>query len=353
MDPYKRFRYEQGIDAKIVVMGNTGVGKTSLLHRYTQNKFDPKNTTSTTGAFFVTKKVYVDGLKVRLQLWDTAGQERFRSMAPMYYRGANAALLLYDITNASTFDDVRGWLEELKKNCPPELIIYIVGSKADLHNHRQVTSDLARLSLHTWFPPPRPPTPPPVPPPQQSTLSYIRPRFTSFTSIRSVPLSAPTKSSPPNSASYLDPAVSRSSALQRSNTGPGLPRSRTTGGSRFGSHFGIQTGVWNEVVETSSNSNNDDEDIEEEEPEEWGLHKGMELFEVSAKDDLGIQTLFDSLICSIIERKDTIERENELKKRDSVFLSSVSTPTWAAQAEEEEAREKAHSRGGGWSCCSS
>ena len=57
-----------------------GVGKTSLLHRYTQGKFDPKNTTSTTGAFFVTKKVTVDGTKVRLQLWDTAGQERFRSM---------------------------------------------------------------------------------------------------------------------------------------------------------------------------------------------------------------------------------------------------------------------------------
>lgn len=96
---------ERSMDAKIVVMGNTfvalrhssfhpaplahlshllyhsrGVGKTSLLHRYTQGKFDPKNTTSTTGAFFVTKKVYVDGLKVRLQLWDTAGQERFRSM---------------------------------------------------------------------------------------------------------------------------------------------------------------------------------------------------------------------------------------------------------------------------------
>lgn len=62
------------------VLSALGVGKTSLLHRYTQNKFDPKNTTSTTGAFFVTKKVYVDGIKVRLQLWDTAGQERFRSM---------------------------------------------------------------------------------------------------------------------------------------------------------------------------------------------------------------------------------------------------------------------------------
>ena len=96
LDPYSRSRYEHGIDSKIVIMGNSGtsirfffnvysfylagVGKTSLLYRYTQNKFDPKNTTSTSGAFFVTKKVYVNGLKVRLQLWDTAGQERFRSM---------------------------------------------------------------------------------------------------------------------------------------------------------------------------------------------------------------------------------------------------------------------------------
>lgn len=97
----------------------------------------------------------------------------------------------------------------------------------------------------------------------------------------------------------------------------------------------------------------------------------MELFEVSAKDDFGesqdvllvvtsnhplsmegIQTLFDSIIGAIIERKDVIERENELRKRDSVLLTSASTPTWAAQAEEEEAREKARSSGG-WSCCSS
>jgi hypothetical protein len=98
MDPYNRARYEQGVDAKIVIMGNTGsslhplrfqinlsnsppgVGKTSLLYRYVQNRFDPKSITSTTGAFFVTKKVFINGLKVRLQLWDTAGQERFRSM---------------------------------------------------------------------------------------------------------------------------------------------------------------------------------------------------------------------------------------------------------------------------------
>ncbi|KAF5370006.1 hypothetical protein D9758_001363 [Tetrapyrgos nigripes] len=364
MDPYSRSRYDQGVDSKIVIMGNSGVGKTSLLHRYTQNKFDPKNTTSTSGAFFVTKKVYVNGVKVRLQLWDTAGQERFRSMAPMYYRGANAALVLYDITNASTFEDIRGWLEELKKNCPPELIIYIVGSKADLHRHRQVTPDFARLSLHNWFPPPRPPTPPP-PPPQPSTLSYIRPRFTSFPALRSPTIpQLPTSETLP----YLDPPPHRASGLTRS-TSTAAPRSRTSGTSlarsntstaivrpqmsRFGSHFGKQAGNgWNEIADNSSNSLPEDDEDEADEEQQWGLSKGMELFEVSAKDDLGIQNLFDHLISAIIERKDLIESENELKKRDSVFLTSVATPTWSAQAEEEEAREKEAARSStGWSCC--
>ncbi|KAH9947252.1 P-loop containing nucleoside triphosphate hydrolase protein [Amylocystis lapponica] len=365
-NPYRKSRYDQGVDAKIVIMGNTGVGKTSLLCRYTQGKFDPKNTTSTTGAFFVTKKVNVDGLKVRLQLWDTAGQERFRSMAPMYYRGANAALLLYDITNASSFEDVRGWLEELKKNCSPDLIIYIVGSKADLHRHRQVTSDLARLSLHNWFPPPRPPTPPPPPPP--STFSYIRPRFTSFPSLRSPPTPTTTKPASPlphDPDSPVDPRTgmkrSNTSAVTRprAKSGSLLPRANSTGAtarvspSHLPSHFGYQPGGWNELEDGSSNSLlEDDEEIDD---EEWGLHKGMELFEVSAKDDVGISHLFDSLITAIITRKDSIEHENEMKRRDSVFLSTVSTPSWAAQADEEEAREKeraaAAASGASWSCC--
>ncbi|EPQ59633.1 ras-domain-containing protein [Gloeophyllum trabeum ATCC 11539] len=338
MDPYKRSRYEHGIDAKIVSRPHltrvfcAGVGKTSLLRRYTQGKFDPKNTTSTTGAFFVTKKVDINGMKVRLQLWDTAGQERFRSMAPMYYRGANAALLLYDITNAASFDDVRGWLEELKKNCTPDLLIYIVGAKADLKEKRQVTSDLARLQLHNWFPPPRPPSPP-TPPPQPSTFSYIRPRFTSFTSARSVPLNSPSRAkSPPREPSYIDAPEERSEA---------------TFGSRFGSHFGLRTG-WNEIPDTNSNSL--DEDEYEEEDEEWGTGKDMVLYEVSAKDDFGIQQLFDSVIQAIIERRDVIERENELKKRDSVFLSS-STPTWAAQSDDEDALEEKGRTTSSWSCC--
>jgi len=136
------FVIEHGVDAKIVVMGSAGVGKSSLLHRYVQNRFDPKNTTSTSGALFITKKVMRRGVKVRLQLWDTAGQERFRSMVGAVFhdvcpgssrvagahvlsrcqsQSATALSLLtfsrrkccsafYDITNASSFDDVRSWL---------------------------------------------------------------------------------------------------------------------------------------------------------------------------------------------------------------------------------------------------
>ncbi|KAF9481983.1 hypothetical protein BDN70DRAFT_485050 [Pholiota conissans] len=379
-DDYSPYpRYDHGIDSKIVVMGSSGVGKTSLLYRYTQNKFDPKNTTSTSGAFFVTKKVFVNGLKVRLQLWDTAGQERFRSMAPMYYRGANAALLLYDITNASTFEDIRGWLQgtfmsiispnqfsnypsaiELKKNCPPELIIYIVGSKADLYKHRQVTPDLARLSLHNWFPPPKPPAPPP--PPAPSSLSYIRPRFTSFPGLRSPPFIAiPTPPVSPEGPAYLDLPPGHSSGLQRSKTTSTQARPRATGSlsrsttnstgtrtpqsSRFGSHFGH--GAWNDHNDNSSNSIEEAE--EDDDDSEWGLSKGMELFEVSAKDDTGIQNLFEHLISAIIVRKDVIEKENELRKRDSVFLSSINTPSWAEQPDD-AAPEKAQ-RSGSWNCC--
>ncbi|KAI0796601.1 P-loop containing nucleoside triphosphate hydrolase protein [Abortiporus biennis] len=372
--PYNRSRYDQGVDAKIVIMGNTGVGKTSLLQRYTQNKFDPKNTTSTTGAFFVTKKVYSNGIRVRLQLWDTAGQERFRSMAPMYYRGANAALLLYDITNAATFEDIRGWLEELKSNCSSDLIIYIVGSKADLHRHRQVTSDLARLSLHNWFPPPRPPSPPPPPPPPSSTFSYIRPRFTSLTSIRSVPLSAPIHKTPLSPTCETDDSndSGTSSAMTHSSThSPPYTRPRAKSGgllltrpsaattasrptqSRLGSRFGYDADGWNELRGSTSSNSLVDDDEDDADCEEWGLEKGMELFEVSAKDDTGISLLFDSLIGAIIAKKDSIEKENELKKRDSIFLSSITTPTWSAQADEEEAREKELQRASkaSWSCC--
>ncbi|PWN46215.1 hypothetical protein IE81DRAFT_272977, partial [Ceraceosorus guamensis] len=120
------------------------VGKTSLVHRYITGTFQASSIPSTIGASFLTQKLVVDGTKVRLQLWDTAGQERFRSMAPMYYRGSNAAVIVYDITNAASFQDVKTWIEELRKNVTSDLIIHVVGSKLDLAPaHREVYLDEA------------------------------------------------------------------------------------------------------------------------------------------------------------------------------------------------------------------
>jgi GTPase SAR1 family protein len=338
-DPHLRSNYDRSVDAKIVIMGNTGVGKTSLLHRYTQNKFEPKNTTSTTGAFFVTKKIHVHGVRVRLQLWDTAGQERFRSMVSRFL--SRLSVVRHSADNldrrhlctiegqtllccctisrthplSTTF--AAGWrvcllqtltkvaadvpcFTELKSNCSPDLVIYIVGAKADLHQHRQISSDLARLSLHKWFPPPRAPTPPPPPPP--STFSYMRPRFTSFTSMRSVPLPFPVKQPLTPSGETDDGYDSHSSGLTRSSTsaayirprtksgGALLQRANTTGAQPHSvqSRFSAHAGYWNDKGDSSGNSQNEEEeDPDDVESTEWGLEKGMELFEVSAKDDTG------------------------------------------------------------------
>ncbi|KKA28914.1 hypothetical protein TD95_002495 [Thielaviopsis punctulata] len=122
------------LEAKIVVLGAQGVGKTSLLTRYCKGAFNPAGTTSTVGANFLTKRI-VDAdsdTVVRLQLWDTAGQERFRSISRLYYRGANACILCYSITDAQSFVDMGLWLSELRQNIPGDVVLHIVGTKADL-----------------------------------------------------------------------------------------------------------------------------------------------------------------------------------------------------------------------------
>jgi small GTP-binding protein len=117
---------------KLIVIG---VGKTSLVNRYVRNAFDPATTTSTVGASFVTKRVQdnTSDTTVRLQIWDTAGQERFRSISRLYYRGANACLLCYDITDEHSFTEMTGWLQELKSNLDDDpLVIHVVGTKSDI-----------------------------------------------------------------------------------------------------------------------------------------------------------------------------------------------------------------------------
>jgi len=122
------------LEAKIVVLGAQGVGKTSLLTRYCKGSFNPAQTTSTVGASFMAKRV-VDtdtDTVVRLQIWDTAGQERFRSISRLYYRGANACILCYSITDAQSFTEMGVWLQELRRNLPPDIVLHVVGTKADI-----------------------------------------------------------------------------------------------------------------------------------------------------------------------------------------------------------------------------
>ena len=127
-----------GLEAKVVLLGSQGVGKTSLILRYTTRLFSLSPAAATIGSSLHTRKLVHSGVRVKLQIWDTAGQERFRSMAPIYYRGAHVCVLVYDVADRTSFEDVRGWLEELGKTVPKETVIFVVGSKVDLVSQRTV-----------------------------------------------------------------------------------------------------------------------------------------------------------------------------------------------------------------------
>lgn len=131
------------VGAKVVVLGSQGVGKTSLVTRYESRTFH-QNTSTTIGASFSNVELLLGEYKVKMQVWDTAGQERFRSMAPMYYRGANAALLVFDLTNNSTFEDVQAWVQELSSRVGEGLLLVLIGNKKDLLEHRQVEKTIGQ-----------------------------------------------------------------------------------------------------------------------------------------------------------------------------------------------------------------
>ncbi|XP_024081849.1 ras-related protein Rab-31-like isoform X4 [Cimex lectularius] len=119
-----------------------GVGKTSMVVRYLGKMFS-HHISPTIGASFFTCNINLGDTKVKLQVWDTAGQERFRSMAPMYYRNANAALLVYDITQMSTFNSIKSWVKELQRNVEDPMILCVVGNKTDLESQRKVPKEEA------------------------------------------------------------------------------------------------------------------------------------------------------------------------------------------------------------------
>lgn len=116
---------------KIVILGDSGVGKSSLLVRFVRNEFH-ENTRSTISAAYLTRSVEVEDKITELSIWDTAGQERFRSLnTPMYYRGASGAVIVYDLTDATSFNNARGWFTQLKMLGESNVQVALVGNKAD------------------------------------------------------------------------------------------------------------------------------------------------------------------------------------------------------------------------------
>lgn len=122
---------------KFIVIGDAATGKSCLLHRFIENQFK-SDSTHTIGVEFGSKVVEVGGKNVKLQIWDTAGQERFRSVTRSYYRGAAGALLVYDITNRESYNNISTWLADARSLANPDIVIILVGNKADLED-REVT----------------------------------------------------------------------------------------------------------------------------------------------------------------------------------------------------------------------
>lgn len=128
---------------KVVLIGDSGVGKSNLLSRFTRNEFNLESK-STIGVEFATKTIHTDGKNIKAQIWDTAGQERYRAITSAYYRGAVGALLVYDIAKRITYDNVQRWLKELRDHADQTIVIMLVGNKKDLRHMRQVQTDEAK-----------------------------------------------------------------------------------------------------------------------------------------------------------------------------------------------------------------
>ncbi|KAE9585134.1 putative small GTPase superfamily, P-loop containing nucleoside triphosphate hydrolase [Lupinus albus] len=125
---------------KVVLIGDSGVGKSNLLSRFTKNEFNLESK-STIGVEFATRTLNVDSKVIKAQIWDTAGQERYRAITSAYYRGAVGALLVYDVTRHATFENVDRWLKELRNHTDANIVVMLVGNKSDLRHLVAVSTE--------------------------------------------------------------------------------------------------------------------------------------------------------------------------------------------------------------------
>ncbi|KAK4467865.1 hypothetical protein MN116_008784 [Schistosoma mekongi] len=129
---------------KIVLIGDSGVGKSNLLSRFTRDTFALESK-STIGVEFATRNVNIDGKIIKAQIWDTAGQERYRAITSAYYRGAVGALLVYDVCKLQSFRNLDNWLKELQDHAEKNIVVMLVGNKCDLRHLRNVKTEDASL----------------------------------------------------------------------------------------------------------------------------------------------------------------------------------------------------------------
>lgn len=127
---------------KVVLIGDSGVGKSNLLSRFTRDEFNLESK-STIGVEFATKSITTNGKVIKAQIWDTAGQERYRAITSAYYRGAVGALLTYDMSKRITFENLERWLQELRDHADANIVIMVVGNKGDLRHLRAVSAEEA------------------------------------------------------------------------------------------------------------------------------------------------------------------------------------------------------------------
>ncbi|THU44887.1 hypothetical protein C4D60_Mb02t12110 [Musa balbisiana] len=135
------------INAKLVLLGDMGTGKSSLVLRFVKGQF-LEFQESTIGAAFFSQTLAVSDATVKLEIWDTAGQERYHSLAPMYYRGAAAAIIVYDISRMESFERAKKWVQELQKQGNPSMVTSLVGNKCDLEDKREVLTEASEARTY-------------------------------------------------------------------------------------------------------------------------------------------------------------------------------------------------------------
>lgn len=130
----------KNLRVKLVLLGDSGVGKSCIVLRFVRGQFDPTSKV-TIGASFLSQTIALqDSTTVKFEIWDTAGQERYAALAPLYYRGAAVAVVVYDITSPESFAKAQYWVKELQKHGSPGIIMALVGNKADLQENREVSA---------------------------------------------------------------------------------------------------------------------------------------------------------------------------------------------------------------------